>query len=71
MSRDGRARLARYHAAEEGRDAMERTPEVEQVLHIVRQVVAQHFRDHDWIFLGAPLVDAIVAAVDEAGPAEP
>ncbi len=50
---------------------MERTPEVEQVLRIVRQVVAQHFRDHDWIFRGAPLVEAIVAAVDLAGPAEP
>ncbi|HZP39233.1 MAG TPA: hypothetical protein VFE48_22315 [Methylomirabilota bacterium] len=50
---------------------MERTPEVEQVLRIVRQVVAQHFRGPDeWIFRGAPLVDAIVAAVDEAGPAE-
>jgi hypothetical protein len=50
---------------------MERTPEVEQVLRIVRQVVAQHFRDDDWIFLGSPLVEAVVAAVDEAGPAEP
>ncbi len=57
--------------AQEG-PAMERTPEVEQVLGIVRQVVAQHFRGPDeWIFRGAPLVDAIVAAVDEAGPAEP
>jgi len=50
---------------------MERTPEVEQVLRIVRQEVARHFRDHDWIFHGAPLVEAIVAAVDQAGPAEP
>ena len=50
---------------------MDRTPEVEQVLRIVRQVVAQHFRGDDWILRGAPLVEAIVAAVDEAGPAEP
>jgi len=37
---------------------MDRTPEVEQVLRIVRQ----HFRGDDWILRGAPLVGAIVAA---------
>ena len=47
---------------------MTRTPEVEQVLQIVRQVVGQTFRGDDWIFKGAPLMQAIDAAVDQAEP---
>jgi hypothetical protein len=37
---------------------MERTPEVEQVLRIVREVVSQRFRGDSWIFHGAPLMQA-------------
>ncbi len=54
------------------RDAMTRTPEVEQVLRIVRQVVRKRFpTDKEWVLIASPLLDAIVAAVDAAGPAEP
>ncbi len=49
---------------------MERTPEVEQVLRIVREVVGQRFRGDSWIFHGAPLMQAIEAAVAQAKPGE-
>ncbi len=44
---------------------MERTPEVEHVLRIVREVVGQRFRGDSWIFHGAPLMQAIEAAVEK------
>lgn len=49
---------------------MERTPEVEQVLRIVREVVGQRFRGDSWIFHGALLMQTIEAAVDQAKPGQ-
>ena len=50
---------------------MERTPEVEQVLRIVREVVGQHFRGDSWIFHGAPLMRRIEVAVEQAKSVRP
>jgi len=47
---------------------MQRTPEVQQVVDIVRQVVRQHFGGDKWVPVGDPLMKAIEAAVDKAQP---
>ena len=50
---------------------MRRTTEIEQVLAIVHEVVSERFRGDAWIFLGAPLMEAIRVRVDRAEPGKP